>query len=427
MVCTIKRVMKLLAVVSLVGALSACSSSKQSIIEYDDLVYITFSWWGNDDRNEYTIQAVKEFEKLHPNISVKCNYGEWSGYQTKMDIQMASHTQSDVMQINFAWINQYSPNGDVYYDINQLSDVVDLSNFSQDELDFGMQNGSLNAVPISLNSQILYYSRDVYDSYGLELPTTWDDLFECAETMREDGVYPLSISSSKSLMLLAVSYTEQTTGHRYVSEDGTLGFDADDVYTMLDFCDRLLTEKVIPPLNDFSKASISDGTYAGTMAWITDATNYCPEDGSFVVGEFPTLSDGTTGRLGWYSKPSTMYAISAYTEYPEESGMLLDFLLNSTEMASVQKLEKGIPLSRSAQSYLEESDLLNGIQFEAFQEFQDHSLEMDTMSPYIENQSLIDTFQGYLDIVYYKGDSVESQYEELYGVLKDTIDGLAAT
>jgi oligogalacturonide transport system substrate-binding protein len=80
-------------------------------------VNISFSWWGNDDRNEYTLDAIKDFEKLHKNISVTCNYSEWSGYQTKMDIQMASYTQSDVMQINFAWINQYSQNEDVYYDI----------------------------------------------------------------------------------------------------------------------------------------------------------------------------------------------------------------------------------------------------------------------------------------------------------------------
>ena len=72
---------------------------------------ISLSWWGNDTRNEYTIEAVKLFEKLHPEIKVTCNYSEWSGYQARSNVQMVSNTEADVMQINYAWIQQYSPDG----------------------------------------------------------------------------------------------------------------------------------------------------------------------------------------------------------------------------------------------------------------------------------------------------------------------------
>ena len=145
---------------------------------------ISLSWWGNDTRNEYTIEAVKRFEKLHPEIKVICKYSEWSGYQARSNVQMVSNTEADVMQINYAWIQQYSPDGYGYYDISTLSDYIDLSNFSEEELSFGMQNGRLNAVPIALNTQSLYINKTVYEQYGLDIPKTWEDIFNASRVMK---------------------------------------------------------------------------------------------------------------------------------------------------------------------------------------------------------------------------------------------------
>ncbi|MDE6774999.1 MAG: carbohydrate ABC transporter substrate-binding protein, partial [Ruminococcus sp.] len=35
---------------------------------------ISFSWWGNDERHDYTLQAIEEFERQHPDIKVRCHY-----------------------------------------------------------------------------------------------------------------------------------------------------------------------------------------------------------------------------------------------------------------------------------------------------------------------------------------------------------------
>ena len=85
--------------------LSGCAS-KTVLTSNFEQVDISLSWWGNDVRHEYTLAAVKEFERLHPEINVVCHYSDWSGYQKRSDAQMASDTDSDVMQINYAWIQQ---------------------------------------------------------------------------------------------------------------------------------------------------------------------------------------------------------------------------------------------------------------------------------------------------------------------------------
>lgn len=113
------------------------------------------------------------------------------------------------------------------------------------------------------------------------------------------------------------------------------------------------------------------------------------------------LSDENSAGLGWYIKPATMYAISANTEHPEEAAKLLDFLLNSEEMADFQGVEKGIPISKSAQSYLKDSGKLTGLQYDAFQKMDEFSDEMKIISPYMENTGILEFVQQSCNAVYY--------------------------
>ena len=361
---------------------SGCDD-KAIITSNAEQVEISLSWWGNDERNEYTIEAVKLFEELHPGVSVKCNYSEWSGYQARSNVQMASNTEADVMQINYAWIQQYSPDGMGYYDINELSDYIDLSNFKQEELNYGMQNGKLNAVPIALNTQTVYLNKTVYDQYALDIPKTWDDLFNAAKVMKGE-VYPISMTSKASWFYIT-AYAEQVSGKQILSKEGTLNFTPKEFQLMLDFYCRLIDEKVMPQVEYFDRLEMETGKYAGSVAWLSDALNYCEramENGyEIIVGDYTAGADGKAGD-GWYAKPATMYAISKNTDYPEESAMLLDFLMNSKEMAELQGIEKGIPLSISARSYLDETDMLSGLQYDAFIKFSEYSDDIAVVSPY---------------------------------------------
>jgi oligogalacturonide transport system substrate-binding protein len=129
------------------------------------------------------------------------------------------------------------------------------------------------------------------------------------------------------------------------------------------------------------------------------------------VTDYPADAASKVGD-GWYAKPATMYAISKNTDHPEESAMLLDFLLNSTEMADLQRIEKGIPLSDAAQTYLAESDLLNGMQYQAFEKMSEYSEDLAVISPYFENEELIAAFRDASNAVLYdKADSAEKAEE----------------
>lgn len=409
---------------SAVLLLSGCAGSDPVVTEHTETVEISLSWWGNDPRHEYTLEAVERFEDLHPNISVKCNYTEWSGYQTRSNVQMISGTEADVMQINYAWIEQYSPDGNGYYDLSTLGDQFDFSNFDEHDLEFGMQNGKLNAIPIAMNTQTIYINKTIYDSYGIEPPKTWDDIFDAAEKMSKDEIYPISMSA-KSAFFYITAYAEQLCGKSFMELDGTLNFTPEDFRIMIDFYCRLINEKAMPQVEYFERTDIDSGKYAGVVAWLSDGSSYCNgaigNGYEFVIADYPA-GEGAKSGDSWYAKPATMYAISKNTSHPKEAAMLLDFLLNSDDMAELQGVEKGIPLSTAARNYLLENDKLEGMQYEAFKKMAEYD-ELEILSPYYENDSLIDVFRDSCNKVLYDKSDPDTEAQAVYDAFTEAYSG----
>ena len=405
-----KTVAALTSAVLLAGTLSACGSSSEKN-ERTQQTEISFSWWGNDSRNQYTIEAIEKFEELHPEIKVNVSYSEWAGYETRNKVWMISDTECDVMQINYGWLDTYSADGKGYYDINELSDQVALDNFDDDVLNYGRRNGALNALPIAMNAQTVYINKTIYDSYGLAVPKTWDDLFAAAEKMSADGVYPLS-AASKSMWLYLITYTEQATGKHILDENGGLNFTADDFEVMITFYKELVDKKVLPQIEYYERIKLDSEEYAGSVAWVSDANNYFGEaiekGREIVAAPYTTISGSGEGE-GWYAKPATMYAVSSNTEHPEEAGMLLDYLLNSSEMAEFQGVEKGIPLSRSAQETIK--DEMQGLQYEASEKM--NEITLSELDPTLENGDMIDDFFAAANEVLYDKATSSEAAEEL--------------
>lgn len=388
---TIFRKFSALAI-SAAMVLSVGCTGKTTTTNQRSQTEIRFSWWGNDARNKYTLKAVETFEELHPDIRVKCSYSEWSGYETRNKIWMTSDTEADVMQINYGWLSDYSADGSSYYDLNALSDVIDLSNFTDEQLSYGIRNGALNALPIAMNSENVYINKSIYDSFGLAVPKTWDDLFAAAAVMRQNNIYPLS-AASKSMWLYLIAYTEQVQNKKILKEDGSMNFTTDDISVMMEFYKRLVDEKVMPLVEHYERIKLDNEEYAGAVAWVSDAESYFGDaicKGKEIIVADQTTVNGESVGEGWYMKPATMYAISKDTDHAKEAGMLLDFLMNSKEMAELQGIEKGIPLSSSARETLSKNGMLSGIQFEASEKMD--SAPLSELSAVLENGGLIDDF-----------------------------------
>ena len=228
------------------------------------------------------------------------------------------------------------------------------------------------------------------------------------------------------MWFVAIAYTEQQTGKQFMTMDGKLTFAPEDIQTMLEFYCRMVNEKVMPQPEYFDSLKVSTGEYAGKVAWVSDASSHCKKaiDNGYemVAANYPADIPSNSAN-GWYAKPATMYAISKNTDHPKESAILLDFLLNSEEMAVLQKIEKGVPVSDSARACLEENELLTGIQYEAFLKMNEFSEKISVVSPYLENDDVIKEFQSACNAVLYERASAEDQALEMYNTLRNAFPG----
>lgn len=407
-----KRILSCLLSLSILSSCTPLNKTESSESPEESNTQISLSWWGDDQRVNYTMDAVDIFEEK-TGINVECKYGVWNGYKNRQNIFMYSNEEPDVMLINFDWISKYSPDGYGFYDLYKLSDEIDLSNFDDNILQYGVVDGMLNALPTAMNSNAIFINKTLYEKYGLDVPQTWDDYFEAAKLMREDGVYPLAIGD-KALFFFLLAYCEQSTGRTACNENGELQLTLDEIKLMLSFYKKMKDEKAIMPVNDSSFTKIVSGEAAGTMRWISGTQNLLEnmKDGEVVVAPYPKLEGAKS--LGWYAKPATMYAISENTDHPEEAAKLLDFLLNSEEMALLQKTEKGIPASKAAKQYLDKNGELEGIDNDATEQMLAIQSEMRPMVPILESEDVYGVFIDDAAYYLYAGVSLEETAQKIY-------------
>lgn len=355
---------------------------------------ITFGWWGNDDRHLYTLRGIDVFQEKYPQIEVNCSYNVWNGYERRNRIYMLSGKAPDVMQINYNWIREYSADGSGYYDLNALSDYIDLDSYSNKDLSYGTSNGVLNAIPIAYNAMVFYYNPDILNKFGLKTPETWDDLFKAASVMSKNGCYPVHLSN-KHIFLSVIAHYEQTAGQTLFDKDGKYTGGTDEAGELLKFYKDLFDNQVICLNGKSTDTDFSNGTCAGVGIWASDADNYCSQlqgKGVSPVLANPPVTSANEPLYGWYVKPATMYAISKNTRHPRQSAELLNFLLNDKDMVLLQGTEKGIPVSEKARKILRENGSLNDFDAEAGNYVLRNLNRFETMGPSNENLDIIDAF-----------------------------------
>ncbi len=85
------------------------------------------------------------------------------------------------MQTNWNWLPIFSKNGEGFYDLNKMKDVIDLSQFDAKELQSTTVNGKLNGIPISVTAGYSTLTTK-HGKSRRRLPKTWDELMAAGKT-----------------------------------------------------------------------------------------------------------------------------------------------------------------------------------------------------------------------------------------------------
>ncbi len=431
-----KKLLLILSACSCLISLSACSNKKTDSITLPDgkldKCTLRFSWWGGDDRHEATLEAIELWNTIHPEITIEPEYGGWDGWTEKINTQINGSSAPDLMQINYDWLINLSSDGLAFYDLNLLTDNLDLSGFDEETLSFGKVNDTLNAVTVSMSGRGLFYNSQAFDSVGAEYPKTWSELIALGDTFKNENSYPLDldIQSGSTAWYLAVVYVQQNTGREFITMDGRLGFTCEDIKAALDFYKSLEDNNVIRTVKQriesdgnaalYQSPEFIDGNIAGVLEWGSAVGKYESVLDDGVLESGPLLTDDNGNNSGWMIKPSLLYAISSNTKYPDEAAAFMDFLLNDKQCTEILGTSRGIPASEYAFDHLEQTGKLNGLAHENAVMLS--NLDTVTISPYMELAQLKEYYNSAIEKVSYDVVSTEEAAKEMYDLIESYLE-----
>lgn len=369
---------------------------------------ISFSWWGTADRNIATFQAIELFESRYPMYDVQAEQAPWSGYQTSLYNKLERDREADVFQVNYNWL--YSMDGEAYFlDLNQLG--LDLSGYSEGELDPLTVNGKLLGLSLSETGYVFYLNWSVYEAAGItEIPKTWNDLVACGQAIGAASggkKYAIGRLDAQQVAILMFSYLAQITGKNVISADNRLNFTREELQTGFNFISLLRSNNVLIPSN--AADTYTDGptnpqwvtyqNYGGVLQWntaISEYQNTLPASGQLVMAGMFQQEEGQ--QVGMYKKVSMALAVSPRVlqnaAKREAVKTFIAFMTTDPDAVRILGVDRGVPSNQTARSILEASTTplftatLEWVGHDVVQSLYDHQLSLGQnlyIHPYYEH------------------------------------------
>lgn len=339
-----RKFLSVIIIVALVLPFGACGPD-EAYAESVDKTVITLSWWGSDSRHEYMLDLIDRFEKEYPEIDVKPSYSDEKKYLSKADVIFRSGRKPDVMQVDYEWITKYFDKGKGFYDLEAYGVDLDLSLYSDKELEYGRFEGALLAVPVTLDYPVIFVNKGLFDQYGLSVPKNWDDLDDLGEELKQYGKTALCYNSVDELVVLLTAYVEQKKGMPICYGNDKIQFSTAHYLTMLKKYLSLIEHNVIQPIT-----LTTNGDWAQQKALMQ--ISYLSFAGNIQGGLHGGAGDAIemfkmhSAKLdGVYAKPYEMYAINGQTTHIKEATLLLNYIINDGDISEICDISLGVPIA----------------------------------------------------------------------------------
>ncbi|GKV72436.1 ABC transporter substrate-binding protein [Pseudarthrobacter sp. NCCP-2145] len=375
-----------IAAVSLVSLTAACSSTPTNEAQ-DGPVEIRFSWWGNEGRAQLTTKAIAEFEAAYPDIKVKPEYGDISGYFDKLATQVAANDAPDVITMGGAYPAEYANRG-ALLDLSKVSGALDLSAMDPGALENGQVQGTQYGVSTGANALAIVVNPAVFAAAGVPLPDDstwdWDDFAQTAADITAKspkGTYgTASVLTHDSLDAFA-----RQRGESLYTQDGKLGLGVDTVQDYFDYSLKLSESGAAPnasetveKLNVSTEQTLMGMGQAGMMlTWSNSLSALSKASGADLkLLKLP----GETHTAGIWLQSSQFYTISARSKHTDAAAKLVDFLVNNESAAKIIQSDRGVPSNSGMRTAIQ--DLLTP-QGKVEAEYIDQIGKMDFAPTYI--------------------------------------------
>ena len=316
---------------------------------------------------EYVAQWEADAVTALPGVTVDNFYGPGK-YKDQRDkfLLQAESGKPDVIEGLLEDTAAYVQQGSIVALDDRFAEWEDSDQFVESTLTPLTIDGKLYGIPYNTNARAMVYRKDIFEEYGLEVPTTWTDFVDTARQITEltdgetHGAYVVSEVGDPRGAQEFVSWYYQVSGgeHMFDVVDGEVQYNAtvDELEKVLTLYDELfMTEGVENPAVDPNVRGtgwpVEDPGYvAGDWAmapmgpWLwgrRDESDVAKDilENKTGIAPLPVSEDGVPATY-LEVKP---IMLNAYSEHPDEAWELIKYITSKEKMGEWLAESGGIP------------------------------------------------------------------------------------
>ncbi|MFI0505755.1 extracellular solute-binding protein [Streptomyces albogriseolus] len=246
-----------MSALGLAAVLSGCGAGGASSDVTLTLVAADYGNGAADSSKKYWADLVERYESDHPDVHIDVSVYSWNDVDRKVKEMVDAGDPPDMAQIG-AYAD-YASKG-LLYRAGDLLSIPVQADFLSQLSGAGEVNSVQYGMPFAASTRLLFYNKALFAEAGLTPPETWDELVECAEELRADGVkFPYALPLGPEEAQAETLQWLLSGGGGYTDIGGTYGIDStENVETFSWLRDELvgkgLTGPVAPAELDRAKA-----------------------------------------------------------------------------------------------------------------------------------------------------------------------------
>ncbi len=314
-----------------------------------DKVTLNLCWWGNQTRNDVTKKAVDLYMSQNPNVDIKVEFTDWSGYWDKLSAMAAGGNLPDIIQMDYSYLNQYQKSGQLA-DLSDFisSGIIDTSKVPDSIIKSGSIDGKCYAVSLGSNAPMMVYDKAITEKAGVTIPEqmTLDELYDISKTIYEKTGTKTYFDGGLNMMQIVARangshvFDELSAG---TTDALNVHFTNVEKFAKAEFgiSPDLLAEKN-PDVVETKP--IIDGTTWNDFSFSNQFISISSTAGRDLgITMYPTLTDAKTQPM--YLKPSQFFSVAENSQNKEEAAKFIDWFTNSVECNQILMAERGIPVN----------------------------------------------------------------------------------
>lgn len=293
--------------------------------------------------------------KAHPNITVNLETIPFQDYWDKLQTQLASENEADIVAMQSLRMPGFAARGAVqslqqFIDQDANFQFGDFFTVIEEGLSF---QGEPHALAYDLGPVILYYNKDLFDKAGTPLPSStepmsWEQFRQTARALTDKGANQYGYIQDPVFDFMVPWLW--SGGGGYMNTDQTkCTLDSSPSIAALEFLVGLFNEGIAAPITDlanpnFGYEEFSGGNIAMHINGPWQVVNI-RDNADFDFGIAP-MPAGSAGSSTWVA--GSGFGISNTTEYADQAWQALKVITSTDSLKQLAKAGRGYPARKSA-------------------------------------------------------------------------------